>query len=126
MDYFLLRSDPFRRNSIACYPSMLSEQEPRPSFTSGQLLDSQLFSKELEFHVNIPNREEPSHFIGQGVPLLSSALVEHLIGAGVDNIQSFPARLLCHETGRSWDSYCVVNVVLGLSKSTRDRKGDTV
>jgi len=54
--------------------------------------------------------EMPAYFKGR-IPILRDDLVEVMRGAGVDNLDVYPVRLLDPDSGRTYDNYKAVNII---------------
>jgi hypothetical protein len=68
---------------------------------------------------------EPPHFEDGAKPAMSHLLLQVLIDAGVDNLQTWPAIVTNPVSGQTWDDYVVFNVIgsadcvdLGASEGT--------
>jgi hypothetical protein len=85
-------------------------------WTAGQKFDSPYPPEEFEVatrHIGfgIPDGDEMPDFFDSTVPLMSARLLKVLKSAGVDNIDSYPVKIVDKAKGLSWDDYRAVNVV---------------
>lgn len=82
------------------------------AFQSGDLINAEI-QEPLEFIVDNTSQCPPADFATSFMPIFSDRLVDAFRRAGVDNFQTYRAILKNPETGETWGSYQVVNV-LGL------------
>lgn len=61
--------------------------------------------------VDHPAEEPPLHLLGGDVLLLSQQIIHGFLAAGVDNFQSWPARLENPDLGLAWDGYALFNAL---------------
>jgi hypothetical protein len=116
-EYFLLEADNYNDYGVTENPKIDDDS----SFLGGSLITKQLPA--LVFEINFPKKENPPHFFGDEIPLVSKAFLEALKKCGIDNFQSFPAKLINPDTGQSWEDYLAFNVV-GLVKAADMEKSD--
>ncbi len=89
---------------------------PDRSVMAGEAVDGSLLP-ELRFEINVPDGESCPHYMTGGTVIASDRLVAVLRGAGVDNFQCFPARLVNPDTGMERSGYQLFNV-LGVGSVT--------
>ncbi len=78
----------------------------------GVRVDEQSLDLPYRFSLNI-DPDEGLHFLDyyDGDNLMSKRLVKALLSVGVDNLQTFPAKIVDQETGKSYNELLVVNVI---------------
>lgn len=79
-------------------------------FRSGAVIDEALITP-IIYIVPYTDDAQLPHFESELVPVMSRRLVEALQGAGITNLQLFPAVLQNSKTGATWTDYFAVNVV---------------
>lgn len=108
MSYFRLHGDPLSLNGVVHH-----ESGPVPyRLTGGELYEASPQELPARFSYSAAG-ERPLSAYFSGNCLMQRALVDTLQGAGVDNLQVFPAILTEESTGAAREDYCLVNV-LGL------------
>lgn len=83
-------------------------------FINGSLITVPV-ANPLVFTTNAVAGDIPPDFWGEGMPAMSKRFVTLLEGAGVDNIQKFPAIVRSEEDETVWNDYFAVNI-LGMIK----------
>jgi len=91
-------------------------------FISGTVIEEKLDAS-MVFTTDAPAGTKMLDFKRGAVPLMSKRFVELLVGAGVDNLQLFPAIVKSKVDETIWEDYFAVNVLgliacADLSKST--------
>lgn|SRR5690606_8139260 len=109
--YYELSEDYLHDYGITSGPKL-----PDRSVMAGEAVDGGLLP-ELRFEVNVPDGESCPHYMTGGTVIASDRLVAVLRGAGVDNFQCFPARLVNPDTGMERTGYQLFNV-LGVGSVT--------
>jgi hypothetical protein len=104
--YYMLLTDPAERYGIVADPPM----PDGVSFLSGAVI-SQPLASPLTFRVDTTSKTPPPDYTRFKAPVMSKRLLEKLSALGIDNLQTFPARLENPQTGEAWDGYHAVNVV---------------
>lgn len=115
--YYLLEADNYSDYGVTENPKIDDDS----SFLAGSVISKEL--PPLVFEVNFPKKKKLPHFFGDEVLLASKAFLEALKNSGVDNFQSFPAKVINPDTGQSWEDYFAVNVI-GLVKAVDMEKSD--
>jgi hypothetical protein len=80
------------------------------AFHSGDLITVEV-PEPVEFIVDNTSEHPPVDFATHFMPVFSDRLVAAFRAAGVDNFQTYKARLKNPNTGETWDKYQVVNVL---------------
>lgn len=93
-------------------------------FMAGKVLGDDV-PNPVTFTTNAVAGDVLPDFWDESVPAMSEKFVKMLEGAGVDNIQTFPAVVKSRKDGTLWDGYYAVNVLgmiqcADLSKSDYD------
>jgi hypothetical protein len=120
--YYILKN-----NILSDFESTLSEPKGFPrevNFISGKVI-SEKIKTPLVFTTNAKQGDAMVDFSKGSVTLMSKRFLEILQGAGVDNLQVFPAIVKSEEDETVWKDYFAVNVLgmiscADLSKSTYD------
>lgn len=115
--YYLLEADNYIDYGVTENPKVDDDS----SFLAGSVISKEL--PPLVFEVNFPKNKKLPHFFGDEVPLVSKAFLEALKNSGVENFQSFPAKVINPDTGQSWEDYFAFNVI-GLVKAADMEKSD--
>ncbi|VUD66199.1 hypothetical protein TDB9533_03528 [Thalassocella blandensis] len=103
----------------------LNEPEDLPvelSFIRGDMITMDV-QVPMVFSTNAKKGDELRHFLRSSVPIMSKQFVELLQGAGVDNLQVFPAEVKSEVDGYVWPDYYAVNV-MGLISCANLEKSD--
>lgn len=103
--YYQFLTSPLAEFGITNYPRF-----DGVSFTVGREIDREL-PRPLIFPADTTAANPPPDFTQRVIPVMSSRLLAALREAGVDNLQSFEARLENPETGESWTGFSAVNIV---------------
>ncbi|MCK6528885.1 hypothetical protein L6R50_15425 [Myxococcota bacterium] len=106
MAYFKFQADVHGEHGIAEYPVVPDDV----SFVAGRVITRPL-PHLLRFIVSHPATHPPGHLLGSMIPVASRPLLDSLIQAGVNNIQTFPAVLRNQDTGEEWANYFAMNIV---------------
>lgn len=104
--YFELTIDPFFDYGIspADYPPW------DITFVGGSVITEEI-DDPFVFRTNAERAEQLPDFWSAGYPAMSKRFVELLEGAGVDNLQKFPAVVESEVNGTVWDDYLLVNIL---------------
>lgn len=62
-------------------------------------------------YVDHPPEEPPKSLLTGGILVMSRPLLDFLLSLGVDNLQSWPTRLVNPDTALAWEGYALVNVI---------------
>lgn len=96
------------------YDSNVTIKEPRLpieiSFMRGEVITIAIEAP-LEFTTNASQGDEIRDFLRGSITLVSKRFLEILQGAGVDNLQVFPAVIKSETDGTIWDDFFAVNVL---------------
>lgn len=83
---------------------------PSVHFSVGRVNEETL-QEPLELVTSCDRDNPPGHAVGSSVPAWSQKLVDAVRACGVDNFQTYQAKLLNEQTGDTWTNYLVVNVI---------------
>jgi len=107
MYYSLINNIRYQSNVVIKEPKNLPIEL---SFISGKVIDIPI-NGPLVFTTNALQGDEIRDFLKGSIPLLSKRFLEILEGAGVDNLQVFPAIIKSDSDGSVWEEYFAVNVL---------------
>lgn len=118
-DYFVLQVDHF----VEPAPGLTRVRSSGPDFSAsrwvqGSALDPPSATVELEIY---RGRGGLSEIYLTTIPLFRNDVIEVMRGAGVDNLQCFPARLHDPEHGQTSDDYQAVNIVGAVKAADLDK-----
>jgi len=105
--YYELRNSPFEKFGVKKWPEL---PDGVYAFQSGDLITVDI-DQPIEFIVDNTAENPPTDFVTSFMPVLSDVLINALKEAGVDNFQTYKAVLKNPETGESWSTYQVVNIL---------------
>ena len=116
-----------KNNILSDFESTLNEPKNFPrevNFISGKVITEEIETP-LVYTTNAKNGDTMLDFSKGSVTLMSKRFLEILQGAGVDNLQVFPAIVKSEEDESVWNDYFAVNILgmiscADLSKSTYD------
>lgn len=103
--YYQLLTSPLAEYGITDYPRLEGV-----SFTVGQKIHQELTCP-LLFPTDTTAENPPPDYTQRVIPVMSDRLLNTLREAGVDNLQSFEARLENPSTGESWAGFNAVNII---------------
>ncbi len=92
-------------------PDSLIGGKPMPGATAVPLEYTMAVDKGLDDDLEYVDEPPLMYAFFPHVNLMSTRLVQTLTGAGVDNLQLFPARITDPNTGATYDDYFAVNVI---------------
>lgn len=104
--YFQLTIDKF-------YDFGIEEPKDLPlelDFSNGSLI-TEAIQEHIVFSTNASKGDQLPDFWDSSIPAVSKRFVELLEGAGVNNIQKFPAIVKSEEDETIWDGYFAVNIL---------------
>src|SRR5262245_14845640 len=105
--HYQIEPDVFGTYGITAEPRM---PEAHTTFAAGLPIKGTVPTP-LEFKSNFPKDEPPRAMAGLSIPVWSADLVQLMRRHGVDNLQTFEAKILGREPGVEWTGYFAVNVV---------------
>ncbi len=116
-----------KNNILSDFESTLNEPKSFPrdiNFISGKVITEEIQTP-LIFTTNAKRGDTMLDFFKGSVTLMSKRFLKILQGAGVDNLQVFPAIVKSEEDGTIWTDYFAINILsmiscADLSKSTYD------
>jgi hypothetical protein len=103
--YYQFLTSPLAQYGITDYPRVEGV-----SFTVGTPIRQDL-AEPLRFPADTTAENPPPDFTEMVIPVMSDRLLSALREAGVDNLQSFEARLENPDTGEVWTGYHAVNII---------------
>ncbi len=105
--YFELNDSPWEKYGVKKWPDL---PEGVSAFHSGDLITVDV-PEPVEFIVDNTAEHPPTDFVTSFMPVFSNRLLDAFRKAGVDNFQTYKARLKNPDTGETWDNYQVVNIL---------------
>lgn len=105
--YYLIQADIYSNYGVVEEPELPC---PDISFLTGRKIKTPV-PLPLIFTTNFDARNPPRGFTGNTIPVWSLPLINLYKSIGVDNIQSFDAKLINSESGKSWPEYKAVNII---------------
>lgn len=114
--YFRMRSDNCVDHGVTKSPKLRDDS----SFLTGKIIDAAQLPA-LVFEVSFPEDEKVPHLLAGPVPLASKALINALADAGVDNFQTFAAKVVNPAIDKEWADYFAFNVIGSIGAAHLDR-----